>query len=186
MINAYSIKSGSVNVLIGPNGAGKSRLLRKLCTEFLDRDNKVIAIAPTIYDRFRDIRRRGFKFFGARQGRTAASRVIRAALERASLENPQVLKNLTRTLEYTNFEPIIGIGLSDLNLNNFPILAEQLTRNGAEELHGALLKWQHRGGRDGIVRLEMDSFSFEELDALSAYRGTAEQTHPAFSARAVS
>ena len=37
----------------------------------------------------------------------------------------------------------------------------------AEELHGALLKWQSRDERDDIVRLMMESFSFEELDALT-------------------
>lgn len=167
MLNTHSIQPDTVNVLIGPNGSGKSRLLRELCIKFLRNGEDVIAIAPTIYDRFRRMPQRGLKFFGARQGRTAASRVVRAALERASLDNPQVLKNLTRALEYTNFEPVIGIGLSDLNLNNLPVLAEQLTRNGAEELHGALLKWQNRVERDGVIRLRMDSFSYEELDALT-------------------
>ena len=67
MIAPNSIQPGTVSVLIGPNGSGKSRLLRKLCTEFLHNGDEVIAIAPTIYDRFRRMPKRGLKFFGARQ-----------------------------------------------------------------------------------------------------------------------
>lgn len=167
MIDAYSIHPGTVSVLIGPNGSGKSRLLRELCSEFLRSGDDVIAIAPTVYDRFRKMPQRGLKFFGARQGRSQASRVVRAALERAYSENPQVLKNLTQALQYTDFDPVIGIALPDLNLANFPIAAEQLTNREAEELHGALAKWQRRAERDGVVRLRMNSFSFEELDALA-------------------
>jgi hypothetical protein len=167
MIDTHVIRPGTVNVLIGPNGSGKSRLLRKLCTSFLRRGDEVIAIAPTIYDRFRRMPKRGFRFFGARQGRNAAVHVVRSALERTSAENPQILKNLTRALEYTNFEPVIGIRLSDLNLNNFPAAEEHLSRSDAEELRSALLKWQSRGERPEIIRLRMDKFSFEELDALT-------------------
>src|SRR5882724_10299403 len=100
MLNIDSIRPNTVSVLIGPNGSGKSRLLRELCTSFLRRGEEVIAIAPTIYDRFRRMPKRGLRFFGARQGRAAAVNVVRSALGRASAENPQILKNLTRALEY--------------------------------------------------------------------------------------
>ncbi|HMP08284.1 MAG TPA: ATP-binding protein, partial [Lacipirellulaceae bacterium] len=146
-----------MNVLIGPNGSGKSRLLRKLCTSFLRRGDEVIAIAPTIYDRFRRMPKRGLRFYGARQGRNAAIYVVRSALERASAQNPQILKNLTRALEYTNFEPVIGIRLSDLNLDNFPAAEEHLARDEAENLRSALLKWQSRRERPDIIRLRLDS-----------------------------
>lgn len=165
MIEIAAIRPGTVNVLIGPNGSGKSLLLRKLCLNFLASGERVIAIAPTIYDRFRGLASKRFRFYGARQGRQAASRVVRSALARASRE-PQVLKNLTRALDYTNFEPMIGIKVSDLNLNNFPAAAERLSPFEAEELQSVLLKWQSRR-EDGAVRLRLDSFSFDELDALS-------------------
>jgi hypothetical protein len=137
MMNAETIRPNTVSVLIGPNGSGKSRLLRKLCASFLGRGEHVIAIAPTIYDRFRKMPNRGLQFFGARNGRTAASYVVRAALERASSENPQILKNLTRALEYTNLDPVIGIRLSHLNLENFHEAADQLPERAAEELRSA-------------------------------------------------
>ena len=165
MIEITAIRPGTVNVLIGPNGSGKSLLLRKLCQTFLRSGERVIAIAPTIFDRFRGMSSKYFRFYGARQGRPAASRVIRSALARASRE-PQVLKNLTRALDYTNFEPMIGIKVLGLNLNNFPNTAERLSPFEAEELQSVLLKWQSRH-EDGGIRLKLDSFSFEELDALS-------------------
>lgn len=167
MIDANSIHPGTVNVLIGPNGSGKSLLLRNLCNSFLRRGEEMIAIAPTIHDRFLRMPKRGLRFFGARQGRNASVNVVRSALERASAETPQILKNLTRALEYTDFEPVIGLRLSNLNLDNFHAAEERLSRTEAERLHSALLKWQNRGERSGIVRLRVDSFSFEELDALS-------------------
>ena len=140
-------------------------LLRKLCLTFLRSGESVIAIAPTIFDRFRGMPSKRFRFYGARQGRLAASRVIRSALARAS-RDPQVLKNLTRALDYTNFDPMIGIKISHLNLNNFPTASEHLSPFEAEELQSVLLKWQSRS-EDGGVRLRLDSLSFEELDALS-------------------
>jgi len=165
VIDITAIRPGTVNVLIGPNGSGKSLLLRELCRTFLRSGERVIAIAPTIFDRFRGMPSKRFRFYGARQGRSAASRVVRSALARASRE-PQVLKNLTRALDYTNFEPMIGVKVLGLNLNNFPNTAERLSRFEAEELQSVLLKWQSRH-EDGGIRLKLDSFSFEELDALS-------------------
>jgi hypothetical protein len=167
VIHIDSIRPGTVNVLIGPNGSGKSRLLRKLCTDFLRRGDEVIAVAPTIYDRFRKMPKRGLRFYGARQGRDGAIQVVRAALTRASAENPRILRNLTRALEYTHFNPVIGIGLSDLKMENLEAAVEGLNLQTAEELQSALLKWKRRGEGNGIVRLQLDKFSFEELDALT-------------------
>lgn len=167
MITTTSIQAGTVNVLIGPNGSGKSRLLRELCINSIRDGLDVIAVAPTNYDRFRKMPKRGLKFFGARQGRAAASAVIRAVLERASRGNPQVLKNMTRALEYTKFDPIIGIGLTSLNIENFHAAEEQLPKNEADELLSALLKWKDRGEYGEIVRLRLNEFNFKELDALT-------------------
>lgn len=169
MLTVVSIHPNTVNVLIGPNGSGKSRLLRHLCIDFLHSGYEVIAIAPTIYDRFRQMPHPGLRFFGARQGRRAATKVIRSILERASLssENLQLFKNLTRALEYTNFDPHIGIRLSNVNFGNFPRILERLPPEEAENLKGALLKWQNRSRYEGVVSLRLNAFSFEELDSLT-------------------
>ena len=167
MIDANSIRPGTVNVLIGVNGSGKSRRLRDLCISFLGKGDNVIAIAPSIYDRFRNMPQRGLRFFGARQGRAAATKVIRSALERASLNNPQIFKNLTQALAYTHFEPVIGIGISNLTLDNLTDEMAQLSRDEVEELRSVLTKWQSHCDNDGIVRLKLDSYSFQELDSLT-------------------
>lgn len=167
MITVDSIYPNRVSILIGSNGSGKSRLLRRLCTSFLNRGDDVIGVAPTIYDRFRRMPQEGFHFFGARQGRTAATKVIRTALERASSENLQVFRNLTRALDYTKFDPVIGIAISNLNFENFSAAAEQLPRSDAEELKATLMKWQNRYESGDVVRLSLDKYSFQELDDLS-------------------
>lgn len=167
MINIEDIRPGTVNVLIGPNGSGKSRLLRKLCGDFIRRDEHVIAIAPTIYDRFKFRASKGFRFLGARQGRNTAARVVRDALIRTWSENTLVLKNLTTALHYTGFEPLVGIGVFNLNLENFPNAAEMLPRDESEALHGALLKWQTRGMGNSVLGLSLDSHSLQEIDNLS-------------------
>ena len=104
--------------------------------------------------------RRRFKFFGARRGRSAARDVVRSALER-SRQEPQILKNLTRALEYTKFEPTVGIRLADINLENFSSVADQLPAHEAEELRSALMKWISRGEQQDTVRFRMESFSLK-------------------------
>ena len=184
MIDTDSIKPGTVSVLIGPNGSGKSRLLRKLCTSYLRRDESVIAIAPTLYDRFLRMPKKGLRFFGARQGRNAAANVIRDALERAATDDQfQIIKNLTQALKYTNFDPVIGLEVRDLDLARFSAATERpqrdddedaspsgfetLSRSERESLFSVLVKWEKQYGRGGVVRLGLDSHSFKELDALS-------------------
>ena len=169
MLNIPTLTSNTVTVLIGANGSGKSRLLREISLQILGGYGRVIAIAPTIFDRFRGIKGKRYKFFGARNGRGAATKAIRNALDRALSENPQVLKNFTRALAYTGFDPVIGIRFVRLNLDAFGIAASQLTSEEAERLHSALLKWKTRSAYEpgGFVRFELSEGSFRELDALS-------------------
>lgn len=179
MINTDSIGLNTVNVLIGANGSGKSRLLRKLCTSFLRRGENVIAIAPTIHDRFLKMPERGLWFFGARQGRSAAANVVRNALERAASREIQIIKNLTQALRYTGFDPVIGLEVRDVDWKRLimamdgypgepnppePVL---LALEDREALLSTLSKWQKQYGETGIARLGLDSHSFDELDALS-------------------
>jgi predicted ATPase len=169
MLNNHFMTSNTVNVLIGANGSGKSRLLREISLDALGSWGHVIAVAPTIYDRFRGLSGARYKFFGARNGRGAAARIIRKALERASSEDPQVLKNLTRALHYTGFDPVIGMRVSNLKLENFESARHALSREEAEELQSSLHKWQSRTVLDyqGMVRIELNEYSFREFDALS-------------------
>lgn len=167
MISPQNIRPNTVTVLIGPNGSGKSRLLRQVCQEFLQKRESVIAIAPTIFDRFEFRPRKHFKFLGARQGRGAAVRVVREALLRTWSQNPLVLKNLTMALKYTRFDPFVGLGVFNLNLDNFASVGNQLPRDEAETLHSALLRLESTRLRDSVIRLGLDSHSLTELENLS-------------------
>lgn len=186
-------KPGSVSILIGPNGSGKSRRLRKLCDEALREGIKVIAIAPTIYDRFLKIRSPNFRFFGARQGRAASKKVIRDLIIRAASDDPQILKNLVQALKYTNFAPSVGVSIDWVNFSRFDEVSRQIAADleleprEHRDLEFALRLWS--GGRDRekwrpqddefpwggseewkghtILKFSMEKFSFDELHRLT-------------------
>jgi predicted ATPase/energy-coupling factor transporter ATP-binding protein EcfA2 len=176
-------RPGTVNVLIGPNGSGKSRRLRRLCDEALAQGSKVIAVSSTIFDRFLAVRSSNFRFFGARQGRTAAKNVIRDALVQAADDKPQILKSLTRVLEYTGFEPAVGVSIKWIDLARLDEVLPQLDleTQELEELQFFLRGWG--GSRDWdkrfpwteaeewkgkvILKFSMERFSFRELHGLN-------------------
>lgn len=164
--------SNTVNVLIGPNGSGKSRMLRQLTLDSLQAGNHVLAVAPSIYDRFQGIRPRKFKFFGARGGKAAAGRVIQHALNRAYSDDPKILKNLTIALGYTGFDPMVGIRCAWVDLDRFTAIRSSLPDDIAESIHSSLLRWTSRirhgeGKYAGIILFQLSDYSFAELDALS-------------------
>lgn len=185
-------RPGTVSILIGPNGSGKSRKLRELCDEALRRRMKVIAIAPTIYDRFLKIRNPNFQFFGARQGRTASRKVVRDLIVRAAVEDPQLLKNLIQALKHTRFEPSVGVSIKWVDLNRFHEITKDLEREMAlgtrerQELQSALLLWRGAAQRENefwderllgdapeywkghvILKFSMEKFSFHELHRIT-------------------
>jgi hypothetical protein len=160
------LRPNNVVILIGANGSGKSRLMRQLVVSNVERGEHVIAIAPTLFDRFQRISQQSFSFFGARLGRSAASGVIRSALASAP-ENPQILKNLTRALRYTHFDPVVGIRIKNLNLRNFTTENESLDAQEAERLKRMLERWQAEFGYSGVARIEAEGFTFPELHRLA-------------------
>jgi hypothetical protein len=132
----------------------------------------IIAVAPSIYDRFQGIRGNGFKFFGARDGKAAAARVIQNALNKAYSEDPRILKNVTLALHYTGFAPAIGIRCDWVDLNRFEQVRDSVPKDKLEQIHSALLRWRSRirlgeGKYAGIIRFELSDHSFTELDTLS-------------------
>lgn len=187
MNSIQETKPGTVSILIGPNGSGKSRKLRKLCDGALRKGMKVIAIAPTIYDRFINVRSDNFRFFGGRQGRSASKNVVRDALIRAAVDKPQILKNLVQVLNYTNFDPSVGVSIEWVDMNRFYEVGEELGLEGEErgDLDFALRAWGDKppkekgwevvfSGNDGgqwngeaILKFSMDRFSFQELHRLA-------------------
>lgn len=176
---------GTVSVLIGPNGSGKSRKLRELCNQALRRGTRVIAVSPTVHDRFVGIRNPNFQFFGARQGRHASKTVIRDALIRAGGDQPQILKTLTHVLKYTNFDPVVGVAIRWIDLDRFVKTQADLGLEPREfeELKYSIRAW-HDGGegwsgnifprgqygiwkQEVVTKFSMEGFSFRELHALN-------------------
>jgi len=166
MIQTALIQPGTVSVLIGPNGSGKSILLRELCDTYLQRGENVIAIAPTIFDRFGGLSKKRFRFFGARQGQYAARMVVQTALATATLESEQIIKNITQALKYTKLDPEIGIKISDINPDAISSELGLLNDKEADRLTAALWKLKHGRFPGGIARISLDSYSFQELSTV--------------------
>lgn len=55
-----------VNFLVGVNGSGKSRLLNTIGQNYIKRNDHVIAISNTVFDKFNT---RGYKKLSARDGK---------------------------------------------------------------------------------------------------------------------
>lgn len=160
----------AVSVIIGPNGSGKSRKLREVCIDALNEGKSVIAIAPTIYDRFQRIRQSGFSFFGARLGRNAAAGVIRETLAEVLGSKKNLFRNLTVALRYTNFDPAVGMKVPKIQDGYEAKIAEFISdEREAGDLMAAFSKWQEYGRHEetGIVRLTLDDYSFRDLDSMA-------------------
>lgn len=171
-IKTPPISPNQATVLIGPNGGGKSIILRQLTLNYLSAGRSVIAIAPTIHDRFGGIRGAGFSFFGARLGRVAAKKAIATALENTKVRGQTAFESLLRSLEYAKFDPIVGVRIPRICMENFHRVAESgLEPDEVHELEAALLSWKKRlKGRlrhPDMVSLSLRYHSFDELESLS-------------------
>lgn len=170
MNNLIFRKPNSVSVLIGPNGSGKSSKLRDICLGALADGEHVIAIAPTIYDRFQKIRRKEFSFFGARLGRNAAAKVIRQTLAEVMSSKKNLFRNLTLTLRYTNFDPVVGMRIPRIKDGYEARIAAFISdQREAVALIAAISKWKEysRYEKSGIVRLGIEDYSFRDLDSMA-------------------
>lgn len=167
MIDVTKNWPGRVDVLIGANGSGKSTKLRNIAVEALKMERNVIAIAPTLFDRFRNIRRPNFSFYGARQGQQAVVNIIRDTLITASSREELALKSLIRILSYTDFDPVVGI---EVRIKDIEAIqnSEEITRQ--KRLISALHFWRRASiaspHRDRIIGFSLVEHSFGELALL--------------------
>lgn len=105
-----------VNIIVGENGSGKSMLLNSVSEFFTDRNQNVIAIANTIYDKFK-ISSKKLNILRASNGKNAASRILMKAFTTLANENLRQLFTIATTLEYIGFEPIIGIRIAGVDVD---------------------------------------------------------------------
>lgn len=101
--------ASSVTVLVGENGSGKSRRLGSLVSELLKSDKRVIAISNTTFDRFPRFRRLGYSRLSPSVGRRYAVDVFKRALVNSQSEPMRNASLIGKTLEYTGFNPVIGL-----------------------------------------------------------------------------
>ena len=154
----------TVTVLLGPNGSGKSLFLRKKALGAYSFDS-VIAISPTIYDRFDRIRQKNFHLFTARHGRPGTSRVLRNALKNVSEDNLTLLKKISTSLRYVGFDPVIGVRLVDFDDSWMFKRENELSSAEEEELGWLTRKWRSAVKSEGdTIWLGLDDFSFAEIN----------------------
>lgn len=153
-----------VTVLLGPNGSGKSLFLRKKALGAYSFDS-VIAISPTIYDRFDRIRQKHFHLFAARHGRLGTSRVLRNALKNVSEDNLTLLKKISTSLRYVGFDPVIGVRLVGFDDSWMFRREKELSSAEEEELEWLTRKWRSALKSEGdTIWLGLDDFSFSEIN----------------------
>lgn len=99
---------GSVNIVIGENGCGKSEYLNTLAAGFVREGVPVIAMATSIYDKFK-VKSKFFNFLGGRQGKNVVEKTIKKALAYGPRKNQVGFTGLVRALIYTKYEPIIRV-----------------------------------------------------------------------------
>lgn len=153
------------HVIVGPNGSGKSTLLRSIAEESMRNGSNVIAIAPSLYDKFNNLRGQNFSFIGARQGRRLVKQSLIKLLSKVSNDNLILLKNVSNTLEYMGFDGEIGIQIKDLSPIKM-INADGEFKNIDEsyDAENLLNKWSNRYGDEEIAWLHMKDFSFDEIN----------------------
>lgn len=157
-----------VSILIGENGSGKSTLLNTLSTHYLWSGQKVIAIANSIHDKF-EIRHRNFKALRGRSGRRQSRSTIKSALINISQTDIQRLKRASQALHYVGFKPVIGFKIENLNLNFAKVIdySDDINDKEKEQLGYLLDKTLRESRFDEIVWLEMERFSFNEIEKSS-------------------
>lgn len=98
-----------ITCLVGENGSGKSRRLAELASELIESGRRVIAIANTVFDRFPRVRRSSYMRLSPSIGRRYAAEVFKRALTSSPAETLRNASLIGKALEYTGFEPVIGL-----------------------------------------------------------------------------
>ncbi|MDP9954787.1 putative ATPase [Epilithonimonas hungarica] len=118
---SYSTIDEDINILVGENGSGKSTFLNLLANEHLNAGKNVIAIANTIYDKFK-INRVNFHSLKASSGKNISVTAIRKVVKLLEFSNSKSLFNLINTFNYIKFKPKITVEIIGLNSNYNEIL----------------------------------------------------------------
>lgn len=125
-----------ISILIGENGCGKSQILGELARHMVW-DQKVIAIATAIYDKFpRRNYSKNFDYMGSRLGRFVPREAIKKAFSKVDLTSPKALTEIFNVLDYVKFDEMIGFKVRGLNHDYDSVLteAEDLSESQKDEI----------------------------------------------------
>lgn len=152
------------HVIIGPNGSGKSTFLRNSALEFIKDNKNVIAICPSMYDKFQNIKGKMFSFTGGRLGKRLVQKNIIELLKKVSKDDLNLLKNVSQTLLYMGFRGEIGIKLKYLNDHALENLRSSINSEKKYlDIKQAVRRWSSEASVDEIVWLKVESFSINEI-----------------------
>src|SRR5688572_8321120 len=106
-----------ISVVIGENGTGKSTLLHELSEHFLaKKDVTVIALANTIYDKFRS-KNKNFYVLKSSVGKALARNTLANTFKYLSVRDLKRFGVIGETLKYVGFDPFFGIKIKNIKPN---------------------------------------------------------------------
>lgn len=164
-------KEGDVSLLVGENGSGKSQMLTLLTKEYLRQGKKVIAISNSIHDKFPDSGR-NLHLLRDRAGRQKVKRSIKHALLNIPLEEITRFKNISESLRFIGYDPVIGIeriSISESILDDAIKKHNDISALDAQQLEElkSLLYKSVSTGSEPIIWLTLNEFTFYEIDRVS-------------------
>ncbi len=173
--NLFSLehREGDVTILIGENGSGKSQLLSNLAKEYISSRKKVIAISNSIYDKFpeSDYSKRLF-LLRDRRGREKVKAAVKGALANILPGDLKRFKNISETLEFVGYDPVIGIGQLQIASDYLDKFTEEFYRENLghpfaskyeyDELRNLIYELNHFH-LERVMWLSFLDYSFEEV-----------------------
>ena len=160
-----SLNGYNINILIGENGSGKSTLLNNIRKYYINnRNEKVIAIANTVFDKFTKDKSAKHKVLRASQGRSLIKNTIFNAFKILANNNDKRLYNIAKILEYIEFSPEIGIRVRGIE-NNFreKLIDSSLPEEQKEDMLYFLNRFNEYDILSHTIRINLYKNDFDDI-----------------------
>lgn len=158
-----------ISVLIGENGSGKSTLLNELAQRYMDSQYfKVIAIANTIHDKFRN-REGRLNSLKVSEGKSIVKKTLVRCLAIAAQDEMKRFNSMGLTLRYVGFNSDVGFKIRGLKfgfeeiIDNVEEIRSALTPLEFDQLRFSLFDYKKQNQySDQEVRLSFGNYSYNE------------------------